>query len=32
VMFGRLNMEQSLQHTKQMVARRGQIEAEVSDK
>jgi hypothetical protein len=27
-MFGRLQMEQSLQHTKQMVARRTQVEAE----
>ena len=31
-MFGKLRTEQSLQHTKHMVARRSQIEAEVSDK
>lgn len=31
-MFGKLRTEQSLQHTKHMVTRRSQIEAEVSDK
>ena len=31
-MFAKLRTEQSLQHTKHMVTRRSQIEAEVSDK